>query len=155
MKIHLVSVGTRMSAWVEEGFAEYAKRLPRECRLLLVEVPAVKRAEKSNVEKILQEEGKRLLAVIPKGAYAIALDRLGNEWDTLTLSAQLKKWLAGGCDVALLVGGPEGLSAEVLQASRERWSLSRLTYPHPLVRVVLAEQLYRAHSLLKGLPYHR
>lgn len=155
MRIHLVAVGTRMPAWVKAGFAEYASRLPRECALELIEIPAAKRGRRMVVERMLREEGERMLAAVPRGARIVALDTAGRQWDTKELARALGTWLHAGRDVALLVGGPEGLDAACRARAEQTWSLSRLTFPHPLVRVVVAEQLYRAWSMLHNHPYHR
>lgn len=160
MRILLLAVGRRMPAWVEQGFQDYARRLPPECRLCLHEVePAVRPKAAAGspalVARIREDEGARLLRATPAGALAVALDLTGRPWSTEQLAAELSGWLAGGRDVALLVGGPDGLSPAVLAQAERRWSLSPLTFPHPLVRVILAEQLYRAWSILAGHPYHR
>ena len=155
MKIHLIVVGTRMPDWVVAGYSEYAKRLPAECALLLHEVAAGKRGKLADIARILQAEGQNMLAKAPKGAKLIALDPKGQAWDTGALSKNLDKWMLEGQDIALLVGGPEGLSGECRAQAKQHWSLSNLTLPHPLVRVVVAEALYRAWSLLKNHPYHR
>lgn len=155
MKIHLLAVGNRMPEWVEAGYAEYAKRLPRECCLVLHEIPAGKRGKNVDLARLTAEEGERLLAAVPKGARVVALDRTGREHDTESLAGALRAQLGRGGDLALLVGGPEGLSDECLATADERWSLSRLTFAHPVVRVVLAEQLYRAWSIISHKPYHR
>ncbi len=155
MQIHLIAVGNRMPDWVEDGFEEYRKRLTQECSLVLKEVAPGRRGKGADVERILRDEGERTLAAIPKGAHVVTLEVTGRAWDTPQLSQRLDAWLHGGQDVALLVGGPEGLAPQCLQAARERWSLSPLTLPHPLVRIVIAEQLYRAWTLLRGHPYHR
>jgi len=155
MNIRLIAVGTRMPAWVSDGFTEYAKRMPRECSLELVEIPAEPRPKNAAIPRIKTAECGRLLAAVPKGALIIALDEHGQSWTTRKLADRLETWLAGGRDVALLAGGPDGLDADCLQQSELRWSLSPLTLPHPLVRVVAAEQLYRAWSLIQGHPYHR
>lgn len=155
MQIHLIAVGERMPEWVAAGYAEYAKRLPRECRLVLHEIPAGRRGKNADLARLTEQEGARQLATVPGGARVVALDRGGKLLDTEALAARLGKWLGGGQDIALLVGGPEGLAPECLAAAHERWSLSPLTLAHPVVRVVLAEQLYRAWSIIKGHPYHR
>jgi 23S rRNA (pseudouridine1915-N3)-methyltransferase len=155
MKIHLLAVGHRMPDWVVAGYNEYAKRLPPECSLQLHEVHAGKRGKTAVVKRIVEEEGRALLARIPAGAQVVALDIGGKAWSTEQLSANLGQWLRGGQDVALLVGGPEGLSEECKRGAQQHWSLSALTLPHPMVRVVVAEALYRAWSLLKNHPYHR
>lgn len=155
MVIRILAVGTRMPAWVEEGWREYAKRLRGMLRLELTEIAPGRRAKGADLTRIAREEGARLLAAVPAGSRVIALDRSGRSLDTRELAAALRAQLERGEDLALLVGGPEGLSTECLGGARERWSLSRLTLAHPVVRVVLAEQLYRAWSILNHQPYHR
>lgn len=155
MKLRLLAVGQKMPAWVEAGFAEYANRMPPETRLELVEIPLAKRGKSRPVERAIQEEGERLLAACRAGDHVIALDVRGKPWSTEQLAEQLGGWQQDGCDIALLVGGPDGLSADCIARADRRWSLSALTLPHPLVRIVLAEQLYRAVSILKNHPYHR
>lgn len=154
MRIHLLSVGRRMPAWVQAGWEDYARRLPPECALQLVEIEPVQRG-RGPATRAVQEEGERMLKAVPKGAGVIALDVAGEPWSTARLAEALRGWLAGGRDMALLVGGADGLAAGCLARAERRWSLSPLTFPHPLVRVILAEQLYRAWSLLQGHPYHR
>ena len=144
-----------MPSWVVEGYREYTKRLPRECSLQLVEIPPAKRHKSLSAEQARQQEGQVILAALPKDCSVVALDVRGKPWSTETLAAQLDNWLVSGRDVALLVGGPDGLSDACLERADQRWSLSRLTYPHPLVRIVLAEQLYRAWTITTGHPYHR
>ncbi len=155
MRIYLIAVGTRMPAWVTQGFEEYARRLPADCALQLVEIAAGKRGKNADIARITRDEGERTLAAIPKGARVVALDVKGRSWSTGQLSQQLDGWRHKGRDIALLVGGPEGLAAECLARAEQCWSLSPLTLPHPLVRIVVAEQLYRAWSILNGHPYHR
>jgi 23S rRNA (pseudouridine1915-N3)-methyltransferase len=155
MRIHLVAVGTRMPSWVVEGYRQYAKRLPRECSLLLTEIPLCKRHKSLTAEQAKQQEGQAMLAALPKDCAVVALDVGGNSWGTETLAGQLRDWMGSGRDVALLVGGPDGLSQACLDRADQCWSLSALTFPHPLVRIVLAEQLYRAWTLNTGHPYHR
>ncbi len=155
MRIHLIAVGRRMPDWVTAGFEEYRKRMPPECRLALVEIAAGQRGKGADLARLQREEGEKMLAAIPAGAEVVALDAGGKMVDTEGLSRWLDGWLAGGRDVALLVGGPEGLAPACLDRADRRWSLSPLTFPHPLVRIVVAEQLYRAMSILKGHPYHR
>ncbi len=155
MRIHLLAVGTRMPSWVVEGYREYTKRLPRECSLQLVEIPPAKRHKSLSAEQARQQEGQAILAALPKDCSVVALDVRGKPWSTETLAAQLDDWLVSGRDVALLVGGPDGLSDACLERADQHWSLSALTYPHALVRIVLAEQLYRAWTINTGHPYHR
>ena len=155
MKIHLLAVGTRMPGWVKTGYAEYAERLPRECALQLTEIPAGKRGPNADINRALREEGERLTAAIPTNCRPIALDERGQAWTTAELAEQLGGWLQDGRDLSLLVGGPDGLDASCRARAERLWALSRLTLPHPLVRVLVAEQLYRAWSLLRNHPYHR
>lgn len=155
MRIHLLAIGTRMPAWVNDGYQEYARRMPAECALQLVEIPAGRRTSPAEVQKAMKQEGERLLAAIPKGSHLVCLDVRGSAWSTPQLSEQLERWLESGQDISLAIGGPEGLPEPVQAAARQRWSLSPLTYPHPLVRIIVAEQLYRALMILRGHPYHR
>lgn len=144
-----------MPGWVTEGFQEYAKRLPPECRLNLIEIAPGKRTKGTEAARAVREEGERMLAALPKGCYVIALDARGTQWDTEQLTGQLKDWLQQGRDVTLLIGGPDGLAESCLKRADQIWSLSKLTLPHPLARIVVAEQLYRAWSMIKNHPYHR
>jgi 23S rRNA (pseudouridine1915-N3)-methyltransferase len=154
MQIHLIAVGNRMPAWVEQGYQDYAKRLPRECSLVLKEIAADKRRD-GDIARIIRDEGERMIAAVPPRAHVVTLDIPGKSWTTEDLAAALKRWLSNGQPVALMVGGPEGLAPDVKTLARESWSLSPLTFPHPLVRIILAEQIYRAWSLLNNHPYHR
>lgn len=133
----------------------YAGRLPRELALSLVEVPAGRRAKGADVARLVAEEGRRLMAAVPAGARVVALDRSGAAWSTEDLAGHVAAWLRDGRDVCLLVGGPDGLSPACVEQADDRWSLSRLTFPHAVVRVIVAEQLYRAWSMLENHPYHR
>ena len=144
-----------MPRWVQEGYQEYAKRLPGECGLNLVEIAPGHRGKSADLNRSVRDEGERMLKAIPKGCRIIALDVGGKAWSTEQLSARIDEWMRTGPDIALLVGGPEGLAERCLQQAHGRWSLSPLTLPHPLVRVVIAEQIYRAWSLLRNHPYHR
>jgi 23S rRNA (pseudouridine1915-N3)-methyltransferase len=155
MNIHLISVGNRMPRWVEQGFEEYAKRMPRECALKLVEIAPGHRGKGADIARATREEGERVLKAIPRDALVIALEVKGKAWSTEQLAQKMEGWLGEGRDVALLVGGPEGMADVCRQRSDLLWSLSPLTLPHPLVRVVLAEQLYRAWSVVQNHPYHR
>ena len=155
MKIHIIAVGQRMPAWVEQGYLEYAKRLPNENRLLLKEIAPAKRGKNTDISRVLQDEGERMLSAIPRDSHVIALDVKGRSWTTEQLAEQMADWQSSGRDVVLLIGGPDGLSDNCLARASESWSLSALTYPHPLVRVIVAEQLYRAWSILHRHPYHR
>ena len=155
MRLLLISVGRRMPTWVNEGFADYAKRLRGSARLELVAVEPGKRSQKPDVEQLVREEGERLLSVAPSDHRLVALDVMGNQFSSEDLAQKLGNWIDQAQDVALLGGGADGLSAQVLEQTDECWSLSRFTLAHSLVRVVVAEQLYRAHSIVMGLPYHR
>lgn len=155
MQISLIAVGRRMPQWVDDAYTEYARRMPRHCSLKLVEINAGKRSKSADIARINRQEGERLLEAIPPGSRVVALERTGREKSTEQLADSMEKWLASGQDVVLLVGGPEGLSRDCLDRADECWSLSKMTLAHPLVRVVLAEQLYRAWSIIANLPYHR
>jgi 23S rRNA (pseudouridine1915-N3)-methyltransferase len=155
MQITLIAVGTRMPAWVTEGYREYARRMPRECALTLTEIPLGRRSKSQPPERAVNEEGRRMLSALDNTRRVIAMDVGGRAWSTEQLAANMSEWMREGRDVSLLIGGPDGLSADCLARAGQRWSLSPLTLPHPLVRVVLAEQLYRAWTLMSGHPYHR
>lgn len=155
MQIHLVAVGNRMPTWVTEGFQDYAKRLPRECELVLREIAPGKRGKNADLARIREEEGERVMASLSRDDYVIALEVGGKPWDTVQLSNQVKDWMQEGRRIALLVGGPEGLSDACRAHANQLWSLSPLTLPHPIVRIIVAEQIYRAWSLLNNHPYHR
>ena len=155
MRLYLIAVGTRMPAWVEAGFAEYAKRLPPHLKPNLIEIAAGRRGKGADIERLLRDEGDRIRAATPAGARVIALERTGRALDTEQVAATLTRAQQEGSDLAFWIGGPEGLSPECLRQAHERWSLSALTLAHPVVRVVWAEQLYRAYSITQQLPYHR
>lgn len=155
MNIHLIAIGTKMPAWVNQGYEEYAQRLPAKCKLTLKEIPAEKRLKNSNIAAIKEKESEKLKIAIPSGCRVVALDVLGKNWSTEKLATRLQDWMMGGQDIAMLIGGPEGLSDSVRSLADEKWSLSALTFPHPLVRVILAEQLYRAFTVTENHPYHR
>jgi len=155
MKLHLVAVGRRMPEWVQAGYHEYARRLPPECPLVLREIAPGARGRGADAARAVGSEGERMLRALPTGARVLALDERGSPWRTRDLARQLSGWMRDGEDVALLAGGPDGLAQACLTRARQHWSLSPLTLPHGLVRVVVAEQLYRAWSVLAGHPYHR
>lgn len=155
MHLFLIAIGTSMPAWVQTGFQDYCKRFPPDFRLQLIEIPASKRTKNTNIARTIDEEGERMLTAIPKNSRVVTLEIAGKQWDTPTLSTQLTQWQIDSRPVAFLIGGPEGLAPACLAKAELKWSLSSLTFPHPLVRIIVAEQLYRAWSLLKGHPYHR
>ena len=149
-----------MPQWVDAAFADYARRMPPACRVVLREVPTAHRAAATRKGAAppaapLRREGEGLLRAVPKGARIVALDERGDPWSTAELARRLEGWLADGRDTALLAGGPDGLSPECRERAELAWSLSRLTFPHGLVRVIVAEQIWRAWSLLNHHPYHR
>ena len=155
MRIHLITVANKAPSWVTDGYNEYARRMPPEARLELVEVKPEPRAGGKTAAQMMTAEARRITAAIPKGAAVVALDERGRDTDTKALAKHLEGWLAGGADVALIVGGPDGLAPEIKSQASGLLRLSSLTLPHALVRVVLAEALYRAWSVAKGHPYHR
>ncbi|MBS0359501.1 MAG: 23S rRNA (pseudouridine(1915)-N(3))-methyltransferase RlmH [Proteobacteria bacterium] len=155
MKINLLAFGTHLPAWVNEGYQEYSKRLSQDIRLNLVELEIPKRTKSSDIQKLKLEESEKLLSKIPTGNRVVALDEHGDVWDTKTLASKLQTWLQESQDISLLVGGPDGLAKPCLEKANHLWSLSRLTFPHGLVRVIIAEQIYRAWSVIKQHPYHR
>lgn len=155
MRLVLLAIGQKMPAWVTTGFDEYAKRLPPHLKLDLIERPASAWASRGDIVRSVREEADALRAAIPKGAWVVALDEKGSAWSTIQLSERLQAWQQTGRDIVLLVGGPDGIDAGLRDTADQRWSLSPLTLPHPLVRVLVAEQLYRAWSILANHPYHR
>ena len=154
MRARLIAVGERMPAWVAEGYGEYVKRLSRELPLELVEISTRQRGARDPARAIA-DEGQQMLAAIPKGGHVVALDGRGKPWSSEELAHQLAQWRMQGQDLALLIGGPDGLAPVALERAQQRWSLGPLTLPHPLVRIVVAEQLYRATTMLGNHPYHR
>lgn len=155
MRIRIIAVGTKMPDWVEAGYKEYAKRLPRDFTVEMVELPLGARGKNASIDKAISKEAEQILAAIPKGDFVIALDVLGKPWSTQTLADNLAKWSMQNSNYSLLIGGPDGLAPECLARAEARWSLSALTLPHPLVRIVVIEQLYRAWTILNNHPYHK
>jgi len=155
MRIYLVAVGKRMPVWVNEAYREFCKRMPRELSVHLIEVEAAKRRKTSKPDTMKEEEAGNILRAIPNNALKVMLDQSGKPWTTENLSQQMADWMQMGSDVALVVGGADGLAKRCLQEAHVIWSLSSLTFPHALVRVIVAEQLYRAWTMLQGHPYHR
>ena len=144
-----------MPGWVTQACDEFLKRMPRELQLKTTEVPLIKRAKNSDIARIKRDEGRKLLDAVPSGASIVVLDVTGKKLSTESLATTLDQWMAQGQDVAIVIGGPDGLSDEVLSAAKQKLSLSELTFPHPLVRVILVEQLYRAWTIINKHPYHR
>jgi 23S rRNA (pseudouridine1915-N3)-methyltransferase len=144
-----------MPKWVEQGVEDYSRRLPREIKLAWKQVPVARRVGDATAQQLCEREGKHILKAVPAGDTVIALDVLGKRRSTQDLADALSGWQMQGISCSLLIGGPDGLSDECLARADQRWSLSDLTLPHPLVRVVLAEQLYRAWTMTVNHPYHR
>ena len=144
-----------MPTWVNQGYEEFARRMPAECRLNLIEIPAAKRTKSADIKRLIRQEGERMLEAVPKNVMIVTLDVTGRQWHTEELAQQLDGWMQQGRDIALLVGGPEGLAPACREQAECSWSLSALTFPHPLVRIIVAEQLYRATTILKHHPYHK
>jgi 23S rRNA (pseudouridine1915-N3)-methyltransferase len=155
MRIRIIAIGTKMPDWVEAGYNEYAKRMPREVSVEMVELPLAPRSKNSDIAKAMEKEGEAMLASIGKGEQVIALDVKGKPWSTEQLAEQMASWKMSGANYCLLIGGPDGLAPAALSLASIKWSLSALTLPHPLVRILVIEQLYRACSILQNHPYHK
>lgn len=155
MKIHLLAVGKQMPHWINAGYQEYAKRFPATCPLILHEIALAKRGKNVDIDKLVQQEGIALCSSIPKGSHVVALDVAGVSYNTEELAKQVQRWRELGRPISLLIGGPDGLSSACREQAHQHWSLSPLTLPHPLVRLIVVEQLYRSLMILQGHPYHR
>lgn len=155
MQLIVAAVGQRMPAWVQEAWSEYARRFPRGLSLELKEIPLAKRSRNAVVSSLQSAEGKALLASVPAGYRIIVLDETGKQWSTRELAGRLETWMREEHGVSFLVGGPDGLPQECRDAADDVWALGRLTLPHPMVRAILAEQLYRAWTITQNHPYHR
>ncbi|MDN3523747.1 23S rRNA (pseudouridine(1915)-N(3))-methyltransferase RlmH [Halomonas sabkhae] len=155
MKVRLLAVGTRMPDWVTQGVEEYRKRLPRDFALEIEEIAPGARGKNADTRRAMAQESERIRARLKGNEHIVALEVGGKAWSTEQLAEQADQWRFAGRDLVLLVGGPDGLEASLSAGADQRWSLSPLTLPHPLVRILLAEQLYRAWTLMVGHPYHR
>ena len=155
MKIDLIALGKGAPSWVNSGFQDYAKRLSGPIKLNLIEIPTPKRSKTTSIEKLKIEEAKLILEFIPEKQFTIALDERGILWNTEDLSKHLKQWEENYQNISMIIGGPDGLEKSIRDRANLIWSLSPLTLPHALVRILVAEQIYRAHSLSIGHPYHR
>jgi 23S rRNA (pseudouridine1915-N3)-methyltransferase len=155
MRVRVIAVGTRMPEWVRSACDDYLARLRAQLPVALLQIEPGPRHAAAGAARAVAAEGERLLAALRPGEHVAALDERGTQLSTRELAAWLKTRMQEGADLAFLIGGPDGLAPEVLGRSQLRWSLSRLTLPHALVRVLLTEQLYRAHSILTNHPYHR
>src|SRR5579872_5554883 len=155
MQLVIAAVGHKMPAWIESGFAEYAKRMPAECRIQLKEIKPVERSDSKTAETVMRLERGKIEAALPKGSRIVALDERGKDLTTMQLSQLLTQWQQDGRDVSFIIGGADGLDAEFKAKSDMLIRISSLTLPHGMVRVLLAEQLYRAWSITQNHPYHR
>ncbi|PWF23102.1 23S rRNA (pseudouridine(1915)-N(3))-methyltransferase RlmH [Corticimicrobacter populi] len=155
MQLHILAVGTRMPDWVETAWRDYAKRMPADCSLQLREIKPEPRTQGKTVTQMMDAEATRIRAALPTGALPVILDERGQDLTTMALADRLQEWRELGQDVALIIGGPDGLAPSLKAEARLRIRLSSLTLPHPMVRVLLAEQLYRAWAILHNHPYHR
>ena len=155
MQLIIAAVGHKMPAWIETGFQEYAKRMPPECKLVLKEIKPIDRASNKNAEAVMAQERIRIEAVLPKGGRMIALDERGQDLTTMQMSQLLTQWQQQGGDVTFVIGGADGLDVDLKKNADMLIRISSLTLPHGMVRVLLAEQLYRAWSITQNHPYHR
>lgn len=155
MQLVIAAVGHKMPAWIETGFQEYAKRMPPECRIILKEIKPVERSGSRTADTVMAQEREKIEAALPKGARVIALDERGRDWTSVQLSQQLEQWQQDGRDVAFVIGGADGLDPGFKAGADTLIRISSMTLPHGMVRVMLAEQLYRAWSITQNHPYHR
>lgn len=155
MQLVIAAVGHKMPAWIDTGFQEYAKRMPPECRILLKEIKPVERSGSRTAETVMAQEREKIEAALPKGARVIALDERGRDWTSVQLSQNLVQWQQDGRDVAFVIGGADGLDPVFKAGADTLIRMSSMTLPHGMVRVMLAEQLYRAWSITQNHPYHR
>ncbi|MBT8132526.1 MAG: 23S rRNA (pseudouridine(1915)-N(3))-methyltransferase RlmH [Gammaproteobacteria bacterium] len=155
MQLRVIAVGTRMPAWVTEGWQQYAGRMPKTCPLLLLEIPLTHRSGAVSTDVARDQEGEKILRAIKPGHRVVALEVLGKLGDTDALATRFSKWRGDSNNVDFVIGGPDGLAPAVLERADENWSLSPLTLPHGMTRIVVAEQLYRAWTISQGHPYHR
>lgn len=155
MQITVIAVGHKMPSWIENGFKEYAKRMPSEWRFSIKELKPVERNDSRSAESVMKAEAVRIRAAIPKNAKLIVLDEHGKDLTTMALADSIKRWQQDGRDIAIIIGGADGLDPTLKKQAEQSIRLSSLTLPHGMVRVLLAEQLYRAHTILQNHPYHR
>lgn len=155
MQLIIAAVGHKMPDWISSGFAEYSKRMPAELRIVLKEIKPIERSSGKSAQSVMQQERQRIEAALPKGVRIIALDEHGRDWTSAQLARQLEQWQQDGRDVAFIIGGADGLDAEFKASADQLLRVSSLTLPHGMVRVLLAEQLYRAWTITQNHPYHR
>jgi 23S rRNA (pseudouridine1915-N3)-methyltransferase len=155
VKINLIAIGNKMPDWVDVASNDFTKRLPAEIKINLISLPLIKRGKNPDIPRIIRDESRKLLCAVPKDSLLVVLDVLGKPVTTMKFSNILDTWIQQGQDISIVIGGPDGVSDELLSQARQKISLSALTFPHPLVRVILLEQIYRAWSILNNHPYHR
>ena len=155
MKINLIAIGNKMPEWVDVASNDFIKRLPAEININSILLPLIKRGKNPDIPRIIRDESRKLLIAVPKDSLLVVLDVLGKPVTTMNFSSMLDTWMQQGQDISIVIGGPDGVSNELLSQARQKISLSTLTFPHPLVRVILLEQIYRAWSILNNHPYHR
>ncbi|UJP05695.1 MAG: 23S rRNA (pseudouridine(1915)-N(3))-methyltransferase RlmH [Nitrosomonas sp.] len=155
MKFFILAVGNKMPDWITVGYNEYAKRMPREIAVNLIEIKPEKRTTGKQTVQLLAAESQRIRQMLPADCYRIVLDEAGQQWTTVEFAAAIQQWTDNGTDIVFVIGGADGLHDEVKQAAHQMIALSKMTLPHGLVRILLAEQLYRAASIIKNHPYHR
>lgn len=155
MRVSIITVCEKLPAWVDAGFQDYAQRLKHSLPMTVIDLPLGKRGKNADLKRALHDEGARMLAAIPKGAWVVALDGEGQQLSSEALAKQLDRWRQNARELVFLIGGPEGLAAECLALAQQKLSFGMMTLPHALVRIVLAEQLFRAYSIINNHPYHR
>ncbi len=155
MRIKIIAVGTKMPSWVQVACSEYLKRIPNELNVSIIEIPMKQRVKGTNVNLAVIQEGEAMLRVIRANDRVVALDLRGKSWKTEELARNIQGWKQSGDDYSLLIGGPDGISQNCIERADILWSLSPLTFPHPLVRILLVEQIYRASAINSRHPYHR
>lgn len=155
MKVQLVAVGNKMPGWVEQGYKEYSKRLPRDLNPQLVEIPVGHRGKNASISDAMTKESASILKAIPQQNIKVMLHTQGKSWSTEQLARNLADWQMTGRDVSFVIGGPDGFSDDCISQADLKWCLSDLTLPHPIVRIVFIEQLYRAWTILQNHPYHK
>ncbi len=155
MRLRILAVGGKMPGWVASGYQEYARRLPPEFNTELIELPLGQRRKGEPPGRAIKQEGQAMLTALARDDHVVALAVDGKAWSTPRLARNLRDWQSSGDNFSFLIGGPDGLDKDCLERADQRWSLSALTLPHPLVRIMLVEQLYRAWTINVGHPYHR
>lgn len=155
MKVQLLAVGTKMPDWVQAGFTEYYRRLPKELAPTLVEISPGQRSKSGSAQAAKKSEAASIVKALPSQGKVVMMDVAGKQWSTPQLADKLADWQMQGEHLSFVIGGPDGIAADCLQQADELWSLSKLTLPHPLVRVLFIEQFYRAWTILQNHPYHK